>query len=261
MLQGNTDWLGMFLAVVNLSYLLVAFVIPFFLVYNHMDPFWILSKIIQPTSTESTVFHHSFLFFRISFFFVASYIGFSSVRAFMSRMLYVGAVGYKLISHMHKRMDLSVYTVEVYREVAIALSASKLFFKHFVGFVLSAIFFGMFAVALGTIVGWKFVPWNIYIVAPLFLVLIAIYLPLGFKYLCAFYEGSDLILKKWRNQLGSQNMSGFNRKLVRRQIRSLHRLAMPAGNIGIMDTEIKVHYFESLLDYIIDVLVTFQDYL
>lgn len=69
---------------------------------------------------------------------------------------------------------------------------------------------------------------------------------------CAVFQASSSVLRAW-------NMD--RTKVVKKDVyrdkifRSMKTLALPAGNIGIIDEEITMNYYENLLHYIVDVVI------
>ncbi len=58
---------------------------------------------------------------------------------------------------------------------------------------------------------------------------------------CSYYTTSSKVLLQWRNVTGRKDA------YMHRIVKSLPILALPAGEAGIIDTEIKVNYLYSLL--------------
>jgi len=69
---------------------------------------------------------------------------------------------------------------------------------------------------------------------------------------CAYYKNSVKALAKWRIDLGKSGPSRFFRRVVK----SLKPVAMPAGEVGIIDQDIKINYSDKLLEYVVDVVIS-----
>lgn len=80
-------------------------------------------------------------------------------------------------------------------------------------------------------------------------------LQLVFSTLCSVFENSQVILERWKERAAWIKDAGYMKRLVR----SLHVLALPAGNMGIMDRQIKVNYHDALLNWIVTILMIFSD--
>ncbi len=63
------------------------------------------------------------------------------------------------------------------------------------------------------------------------------------------------MLNKWKFELYIFNSKAY----VRRIIKSLQVISIPAGNVGIIDVEIKFNYLQNLLDNIVNSVVMIND--
>lgn len=80
-------------------------------------------------------------------------------------------------------------------------------------------------------------------------------LQLIFSTLCGVFENSQVIVDSCRERAARIKDSGYTKRIFR----SFHALALPAGNMGIMDRKIKVNFHDGLLNWILTILMVFSD--
>lgn len=65
---------------------------------------------------------------------------------------------------------------------------------------------------------------------------------------CKLYRVTDNLLKNWRSRLGLS-------KYVRLVLRSFCKMTSPAGSMGVIDNDMKLHYLDNLVNYVVNVLM------
>lgn len=69
---------------------------------------------------------------------------------------------------------------------------------------------------------------------------------------CVVFQASRSVVRSWNmDRTKGVKKDAYKDKLFR----SLKPLALPAGNIGVIDEEIAMNYYENLLHYILDVVI------
>lgn len=71
---------------------------------------------------------------------------------------------------------------------------------------------------------------------------------------CSIYENSVKILQMWSRQLAERKNCSYLSKVAR----SCQPLSLPAGNVGILDRDIKMNYFDKVVVYSVNVMVVIE---
>lgn len=79
-------------------------------------------------------------------------------------------------------------------------------------------------------------------------------LEIFFKAGALMLEFSQGTLFKWENVC--QENTGMSKVLYKRVLKRMHKITLPAGNVGVVDRDIKSNYYECLLNYIINIVIT-----
>lgn len=72
---------------------------------------------------------------------------------------------------------------------------------------------------------------------------------------CAYFENSQEILTRWKTDLAKGSYS----KSTRKELQSLKPIAMPAGDVGIIDKDIKINYWDALLGNVVNVILSVNE--
>ncbi len=83
------------------------------------------------------------------------------------------------------------------------------------------------------------------------IILLTVGLYIMFYVGCYFYILSQRIIRNWKRL-------AFKDGYAKRLVLSLPIIALPAGDAGIIDIEIKIHYIEKLLRALGDSIITVQ---
>ncbi len=80
---------------------------------------------------------------------------------------------------------------------------------------------------------------------------------LGLKICSSVNDKSLRLLDTWGREAGVKWNSGY----WIRVIKSCKPLAVPAGEVGIVNRELEIHYFHSGLGYVVNILVTMKEFI
>lgn len=258
----SPDLIGLFLGNYVISHIFISFVIPPIFIYYGWDPYAICLNYIYPTIP--LVYMRLFQVVRVISTFVAIYTAILAERSFLLFGMCFTLVGEKVVLHLlNQRNILTPSVICIYRELQVVFKSIQEFLVCFIGSFLTAAFFCVLIGFDATIIGWKFVPWSIYVMAPMFTGFVVSFIWLNFKFGCDYYERSAKILNIWKcNLKKSEQRPEYqnNPKLVVRILKSLPKLTFPAGNVGVMDSGIKINYLHALYDYVINSLITIKEY-
>ncbi|CAL8129196.1 unnamed protein product [Orchesella dallaii] len=109
--------------------------------------------------------------------------------------------------------------------------------------------------------GWGILPPFIYWMSPVTTMFIITILLFVLAFAGDLYSMSEEMLENWKRQLATTSSSGWNRKVARKSLRMCRRIAIPVGDIGVIDKDIKTNYIDNMLNFTIDALVTAEDLL
>ncbi len=73
------------------------------------------------------------------------------------------------------------------------------------------------------------------------------------------YNSSSKIIERWKTQLAVGLVA--KRKYMRLVLRSMRPIAFPVGDIGIVDQDIQINYFDSVLNNMVNTSIIFKDLL
>lgn len=90
---------------------------------------------------------------------------------------------------------------------------------------------------------------------PVVLLVFVVVLHLFFTIGCLFFDLSGLALHRWKKQVNSLRTKR-EVKFVSKLLNSLRVVSVPAGNVGIIDRDIKGNYWDKLLGTVADILIT-----
>ncbi len=157
-----------------------------------------------------------------------------------------------LIKNLEKHLEPSLKSTNFYRQFSIMSNAMRSFELDLTNFALTSmfilclLFFNVFVVGVRqSSIMFEFLG---FLVACFFLVILHIIFVIG----CLFYSSSVKILQQWKS--ATKNRSKYFDKILK----SLPLIALPAGEAGIIDVEIKVNYFYSLLENTTNSVLTIQ---
>ncbi len=78
---------------------------------------------------------------------------------------------------------------------------------------------------------------------------------------CSFNMFSTILLHKWKNDKNWYTKGVASKAFLKRVLKSLPAISMPAGTVGIIDNEIKMNYMNGLLQNITSTVLTLKDIL
>lgn len=134
-------------------------------------------------------------------------------------------------------------TISVYKEMAVERNFLIEFEKFFSGIGLTGLYWFIVVSLNGVVVAIKLRNSQLFIVMNTMSALGLLIITFIFVFCCSIYENTVAILQQWKIQVASCR----NRFVLRKIIRSCRPLPVPAGNVGILDREIKMNYFHFVI--------------
>lgn len=123
---------------------------------------------------------------------------------------------------------------------------------------------GLFMLDIGSIccgfLGWK---WNNPGILGFGLFLLTVSLTFScciFFVGCRLFDNSTNLLHLWETNICMDKIWGQRKSLHFKLLKSLSIVAFPAGYVGIIDQDIKMNFYATLVDYTSTMLITLQDF-
>lgn len=172
-------------------------------------------------------------------------------------VIFTMAASFVKVLQVLKTLKLNYTTVKVYKEMAVERNILIGFEKFTTCIGLTGLYiFLVFSLNGGTF-AFKLGNSELFIIMITMSVLCFLIITFVFVFCCSINENSATILQQWKIQVVSRR----NRFRMRKIIRSCRPLSVPAGNVGILDKEIKINYYHSVVVNTINLMVVMNDLL
>ncbi len=214
-------------------------------VYFDMDPFFNISKcLVYFMQSQYYLNYYQYLILKQ----IRLVVGFCVAHYIMVGILNLMLISISLGLHrcaflkcLEKQVEPNEELINLYRQSIIVANAVKSFEYDISTLILSAVFVAciMFSNIFRFAVCKRM---GIIVIASIGIIFfIVVVLDVLFVIGCSFYKSSFNVLNQWRNVTGRTSPHMY------RVLKSLPIIALPAGKAGVIDTDIKVNYFYSLL--------------
>ncbi|CAL8129389.1 unnamed protein product [Orchesella dallaii] len=168
--------------------------------------------------------------------------------------------GDKVLTRIVRDIGYSNSALRIYFQLQILLSNITSFAKLISAMYLTTAFGGFVFTMVISIKGWNVLPPYIYWGFPTVTCVIFGGLIIVLKYAGSIFEISGVVLMKWKKEVANSNkMSMRERRLARISLKMMWQSAIPVGNVGILDKDIKTNYVVNMQDYAINALVTAEE--
>lgn len=158
-----------------------------------------------------------------------------------------------------KLMDLTYPNTKLFKTIIVAKSLVVCMLKWFNGIFLSGAFFLLLVATNLSFYGKKLLPGEFYI----FVLFIAFTVWWSTVILLHYenftYKSSCKIIEKWKSTLAVGGLA--KPKYIKLIVYSLRLIALPVGDIGIVDRDIQINYFSAVLTYLVNTSIIFKDML
>ncbi len=177
----------------------------------------------------------------------------------LSIPLFFEAVTRMRLLYMLGKMPLSISRIRLYTEMRMGTAIILDLEKTATGFLLGAVFwFVLFGT--GTLyVGIQKHDISLAIPALAIACMAVAFVQIVFLCGCSFNKFSLIILNRWKKDKTLCTQGKECRAHLKRLLKSLPPISMPAGTVGIIDKEIKMNYMDSLLQNIVNTVLTLKD--
>lgn len=157
-----------------------------------------------------------------------------------------------------KTADLSYSSIKLFKVMVVTKNFVFHMMKMFNSIFLSGSFFILLISTNLTFYGKEVVPKQLYVSAPFLAFTFCWGTAFVLHYETFIYELTSRIIDRWKSQLVlGVTMKSKYTKLV---VNSLQPIAMPVGNIGIVDRDVQINYFNAVLNYIVNTSILFKDF-
>lgn len=214
-----------------------------------MDPFFLLHKALPNPLPAALLYKPSRLF-------ICIYVVQVGVISFRAALLTAAiSAMYRIeVLRVLAKLPLRHKNVKIYKESAIIARIVYDFEFSSARFGLLAMYFGIVLTVNVILTGQDKQQFTLVLITATFLIIQVTILQLFFKIGCSYHMHSIQILRNWN--IDVYGLHSWNRKEVRRILRSILIISMPAGEAGIIDKDIKTNYMEKLLGNLIDLVIT-----
>lgn len=244
----TSDTFGVLMIIFVISINVLAPVLCVVLVIAKIDPFQIY------LSNLAEILPESLWIFEITLLVGLPMFSHWILAVFKSFVLLIFGIAV-VLTNIEKRLKLRSVNTDVikkYKQLLVVQSILFRFQKFFLTLGLNLLFLILVSTLSIAIVSIEVQKWILFVLT-FFTFFIAAYLALyGFHICCSIYEISLKMQKTWI----SQNAEKINcRRFLGRLILSCRPLFVPAGEMEIMDREIKANYFGAVAESTIDLVV------
>ncbi len=253
----NVDWLAILASNVLMSGTFLSIFIPVALTFQNLDQVYILLKGISSNILINSPNLANFNFVKVFRYLIMLYI-YNSIASVLTHftiiLLSVIQIGLKIVHYLNQ-MEVNILQVKLYRQLQVCVHLILTLDKVINGTFLCFAFVLLLICINLSILGSKLLSADIYTLVIFIMILIFVFVMLVLHVNSLIFEGTSETLKKWRGEVHL----AVRVKYMKRLTMSLKPLAFPAGNIGIIDREIKVNYLYSLMIYAVNTLIACKD--
>ncbi|CAL8140857.1 unnamed protein product [Orchesella dallaii] len=259
--KGETHWLGLLLITAFLAHLVSSVALPVGLLLLNWDPIYLAltaaSKLFG--GNERIASTYLAIGIRCILTFLGSQSIFVNYRALSMTGFQFGfsiLIVMKTFEKKYRRLNSS--SIMYYKALSVAFSTANDMLKWLFGGLLSLCFFCFVSGPNVTFYAIKFMS-SVFIpcVTGFFTGLLLLVIGLGFEIGCAMHNKTNRIKENWRNQLVLNKI--HDRKLMQKVVNSCRPLALPAGDVGIIDKDIKMCYFYQTLNNTVNLMIMLGD--
>lgn len=255
------DLYGIVLASFYITILFISFSVPIFSAASNLDPISVYYKLVF--GSPKSLFGKTVLFFvKLVILLPIAYFGTSVVRSFFPLLLFLGMLIIKmeLLIYRLPTFRLGIQPVKLYKELCICFKILTPFLSSFLISFLTSNLFGLILTINGTLIGWKFLPLNFYIISPMTMITLLVYLELLFRGSCMFYVISTKILQVWslnRTMMSSNNFARIQHQSI---LAALQPIRLPVGHFVNIDLSFKVTYLNFVQCRVVESIIAFQEW-
>lgn len=254
----QVDWFAIIASYYIIFHSFLSVALPLGLVYGDNDHIYVImrgiasEKLLNGPELNNLSFLKVLRLVGLIYLYQCNLLTFSCFVNYLMSMLQVLV---KILFYLN-RIQVSYYHVKMYRQVRICVYLNYTLFKVLLGVFFSMSFFIIiFSVNL-TLFGWSFLPLSAYVMAPTVAVLLVSFLMFSLHMGSFLFEITLKTLNKWKREVHEAARVNY----LRRVLKSMRPIALPIGDVGIFDRDIKVNYIDTLMIGIVNALIVCKDF-
>ncbi len=253
----NVDWFGMLASNYLVSALIISILAPVVFVSDDLDICYLVLKGIAyfihvPDLMDIPILKVCRLLILL---YMHNCIA-STFSCFILVILSFEQVGIQILLYLNK-LQVSYFQIRLYNEGKISVYFIYTMVGVIHGVFLSSAFFLLLICINLLVLGHNILSLDLYMLAVNIMILLFIFVILILFVNSFIYESTSNTLKTWKGQVHQTVRMQYMKRLVA----SMRPIALPVGSIGIIDKEIKVNYFNSLVDYAVNTIVACNDFI
>lgn len=182
----------------------------------------------------------------------------NTIRFMLLCLLHEAATRVYLMIVIFKKR-LSVTNIRIYQEIGTVTRSLFVVEKLLTAVALGAVFVLVLVGTCALVVFTK--QNNVMLAIPALLIALFSMTVLQFMFLagCSFYKWSTALLSKWKLEIYIFDGARPSKAYIRRVVKSLQVISVPAGSVGILDVDIKFNYLHNLLENTVNSVVMLND--
>ncbi|CAL8129197.1 unnamed protein product [Orchesella dallaii] len=252
------DEAGIILYLLTFVNFFSCFTVPIFLVQLNLDPIHLgitaifpgqYFKLSLPVRISLKVFRYAWIS-----------VGFQAIGQSMRVLTVLPMGGLAFLQRVFRKTlnQVNLYhgAIQIFVQLRITFSMMNSALKLIFTMYLSTACTTFITCMVINIKGWGILPSFIYWMSPMLTMCVITCLLFVLGFAGDLYKMSEQMLSKWERQLATTSSSEWSRKVARKSLRMCRRIAMPVGDIGVIDRDIKINYINNMLNFTIDALVT-----
>ncbi|CAL8129934.1 unnamed protein product [Orchesella dallaii] len=234
------------------------FTLPIILVHLNLDPIHLGITALLPG-----IYFKWSLPVRISvkvFSYASTWVGSQAIGQSIRVLIVLPMGGLAFFQRVFRKtlnqVDLYHGAVQIFMQLRITFAMMNSILKLTFTMYLSTACITFIMCMVTNIKGWRILPPFVYWMSPMLTVCVTTCLLFVLGFGGDLYKMSEEMLSKWKRQLVTTSSSEWDRKVARKSLRMCRRIAIPVGDIGVIDRDIKINYINNMLNFTIDALVT-----
>lgn len=178
------------------------------------------------------------------YYLIITHVLMISIRTFSLQVANLQVAMYTMLDYLLGTKRLTKNNYILYNALRIILTGLKTYLVAMLGGWMATMYLMITLGVVSTIVGLYF--HQPLLVIPAFMLTFAVFVSLNVTFwtTCKIYENSIGLLRTWRNDAIQRSDRGY----ARRVLKAMQVLSLPAGEVGIMDRDIKINYLSAVLE-------------
>ncbi|CAL8129337.1 unnamed protein product [Orchesella dallaii] len=255
--NGNLDLIGVFFVIVVISLFIATLIVPILLVYLNLDPIYFG---FHGVSKFSFALEYQLDNIKLPRYLILSILFAFEIETMRTSALWLLGIG--VVAQFHVRQpfkrDLERKSLFLYGQIRILETLAFNVDKRVTKLSFSTLFVTFIIFSTATVRGWTVLPVYLSLLVFLASITTLVLIMITMNYLVSMYEISLATLCKWKSQLGpffKHTYIPSYTLYLRKYLKSLRYIAIPCGEVGICDRDIKTKYLKNTIDAMISSII------